>query len=290
MQTSFDQSIFENRPQQIDYDRIDGLHYLGNYVRRLPVSLARMMENAHDWEHLPHVHKTSFASVDCVEAGPWGWRAKADLSEASGGGTQHFDLLVDNDRHYWATTLLAGPGTGVEIHTQATEIAENEIEVDVRFYVPQALPDPAVSDFVLSQLQSQYATLYDEDLGLMAGRASALKARQNWRSDSDVSWPVEVGPIDELDTSSVMTFDVPGGRASVRFYKGHWMTHSAICPHLLGPLSDSEIDCKGRLTCPWHGYQFDAVTGESLEGKCNALKPVATLVVRGGVLWLEPKT
>lgn len=286
MQTSFDQSIFENRPQQIDYDRIDGLHYLGNYVRRLPVSLARMMENAHDWEHLPHVHKTSFASIDCVDAGPWGWRAKADLPEASGGGTQHFDLLVDNDRHYWATTLLAGPGTGVEIHTQATEIAADEIEVDVRFYVPEALPDPAVGDFVLSQLQTQYKTLYDEDLGLMSGRAAALDDRRKWRANPSAEWPIHVGPVASLDKMQVHLFDVPGGRVCVRHYGGQWMTHSATCPHLLGPLNESAISDDGKLTCPWHGYQFNAATGESADGKCRALDQLARLEERDDAYWL----
>ena len=41
----------------------------------LPVSLERLYENALDWEHLPHLHQSSFASITCEAAGPWGWRA-----------------------------------------------------------------------------------------------------------------------------------------------------------------------------------------------------------------------
>ena len=38
-----------------------GFH-VGSYRRRLPVSLVRMYENALDWEHLPHLHESSFSA------------------------------------------------------------------------------------------------------------------------------------------------------------------------------------------------------------------------------------
>ncbi|MBA3604358.1 MAG: Rieske (2Fe-2S) protein [Parachlamydiaceae bacterium] len=37
------------------------------------------------------------------------------------------------------------------------------------------------------------------------------------------------------------------------------------CPHLGGPLAESEItseNCKEIVTCPWHGWQFNLRTGE----------------------------
>ena len=36
------------------------LPHVGTYRRVLPVSLVRMYENTLDWEHLPHVHESSF--------------------------------------------------------------------------------------------------------------------------------------------------------------------------------------------------------------------------------------
>lgn len=287
MLTQVEQEICRTRPKMIDYDRLPGLHYLGNYVRRLPVNMARMMENAHDWEHLPHVHATSFRSIALIAQGRWGWRAKVELPEAAGGGDQLIDLLVDNDRNYWATTVLSGTGTGVEIHTQASTPSDVEIEVDVRFYLPEALPDKAVSDFVLSHLQTQYKTLYDEDLGLMSGRQTALNHRQAWRSGADLSWPVKVGTVEALDRSQIHLIDVPGGRVCLRWHKGAWISHSATCPHLLGPLQESSIDASGAITCPWHGYRFDAASGTNLDGKCGALSSVACLAEHDGVLWLE---
>lgn len=287
MLTPIENAICNARPNQIDHSRTKGLHYLGNYVRKLPVNMARMMENAHDWEHLPFVHTSSFTSIELVEQGHWGWRAKVGLPDGGGGGHQLIDLLVDNEQNYWATTVLSGTGEGVEIHTQATTLGEDEIEVDVRFYLPEAIPDKAVSDFVLSHLQGQYETLYDEDLGLMSGRQSALDARQAARSKSDPKWPVRIGELDALDKSDIQIVDTPSGKACIRYYGGAWISHAATCPHLLGPLQDSQIDEGGVITCPWHGYRFDVATGDNLDGKCRALDPVGSLIEVDGVLFLE---
>ena len=50
-------------------------------------------------------------------------------------------------------------------------------------------------------------------------------------------------------------------------------------------LDDSELDEDGRLSCPWHGYQFDIATGENVEKKCAALKPAPRIQVRKGTLF-----
>src|SRR3954467_14540148 len=34
------------------------------------------------------------------------------------------------------------------------------------------------------------------------------------------------------------------------------------CPHQGGPLGEGSIE-KGLLRCPWHGYDYDPLTGES---------------------------
>ena len=37
--------------------------HVGTYRRVLPVNLERMFENALDWEHLPHLHSSSFGGA-----------------------------------------------------------------------------------------------------------------------------------------------------------------------------------------------------------------------------------
>ncbi|WP_435417001.1 hypothetical protein WAB17_08870 [Parerythrobacter aurantius] len=169
-----DRDAFSGRASSIDYAATQDLYYLGNYVRQIPSNLARMMENAHDWEHLPFVHPSSFAAIAAVESGPWGWRCKTALP--NDGGDQLIELLVDNDRHYWATTVVEGPGKGTQIHTQASALDAGGIEVEVRFYLPLAPQSAEQGAMILGYLQTQYATLYDEDEALMLG------GRPRWTS------------------------------------------------------------------------------------------------------------
>ena len=41
---------------------------------------------------------------------------------------------------------------------------------------------------------------------------------------------------------------------------GTWHAIDGLCPHQGGPLGTGQL-CGTTLTCPWHGWQFDVVTG-----------------------------
>ncbi|MGK0439526.1 MAG: hypothetical protein ACJATK_002486, partial [Paracoccaceae bacterium] len=126
--------MFDNRSTKIDYQRIDTLLFVGCYQRRLPVSITRMIENAYDWEHLPHVHESSFQAIELVNEGDWGWQAITTQPDSR---RQYIELLLDKDECYWATTILSGGAKGFEIHTQATQVANREIDIRVNFYLPK---------------------------------------------------------------------------------------------------------------------------------------------------------
>ena len=285
MLTETEKDLCASRPNSVSYDRVQDLHFLGNYVRRLPVNMARMMENAHDWEHLPFVHASSFASIDLISKGPWGWRAKIGLP--GGGDYQLLDLVIDETRHYWASTVFSGMGTGTEIHTQATELSGDEIEVDVRFYLPEAPADKTVADFVLKYLTDQYRVLYDEDLGLMSGRQSALDDRMARRDEPQSPASVFIGNASELDPLETHLVETQAGRFCVRRWRNQWIVHSAVCPHMLGPLNEAELNEHGNITCPWHGYRFDVATGQNIDAKCNDLAQAPRLIERDGKLYLD---
>ena len=291
MLTEEELGLTRERPNEVNHETLSELHYLGNYKRRLSTNMTRMMENAYDWEHLPHIHASSFASIDLIDEGRWGWRAKIGLP---GGGHQLLDLLIDLPKNYWVSTVYFGPGIGTQIHTQATTLNAEEIEVDVRFYVPTAPSDEAVGEAILTYLSDQYRQLYDEDIELMSGRESALNDRSRWRSNSSNSDAILVGQIAELDREKTHIVETKTGRYCVRYWREEWIAHSAVCPHLLGPLDDSEIDADGTITCPWHGYRFDVNSGENIGGQCNALAPAPRLEMRAGALYLtrssEPRT
>jgi len=283
MLTPTQKNLCDARPNTIDLDQTERLHYLGNYVRRLPSNLQRMMENAYDWEHLPHIHSSSFSSIELISSGKWGWRAKVGLPGAN--GSQLIDLLVDQDRNYWATTVISGMGEGLEIHTQASEISAEEIEVDVRFYAASDPGDPELTEMTRQYMVDQYRQLYDEDEGLMTGRQSALDDRERWWAGKAAN-EIHIGPLADLSTDTPHIVETDTDRFCVRHWNGKWIAHSAVCPHLLGPLSEGEIDANGDVTCPWHGYRFNVETGENRDGKCKALAAAPELVERDGVLYL----
>ena len=266
--TASDRSAFDHRSNAINYPVTDELHYLGNYVRDIPSSLTRMMENAHDWEHLPFVHPSSFAAIEPVETGTWGWRCKVALPD--NGGEQLIDLLVDEPQHYWATTVVAGPGQGTQIHTQASANETGGITVDVRFYLPQAPVSQDQRAMILGYLQAQYATLYDEDEALMLGRQDALDERKMLRTVDSGSF-ADLGPEAALDRSRIYEVRLGSKRALVRYWNGAWIAHAARCPHALGPLDTAEPAADGTIACPWHGYRFDLETGTEARHRCGKL-------------------
>ncbi len=274
---------FNTRPDAVDHGRVATLQYLGNYERRLPVSMERMLENALDWEHLPHVHASSFADIACIDSGRWGWRAVARAA-GEGAEDQVLELLVDHERSYWATTVLTGALAGIEIHTQATAIGDREITIDVRFLSSAPLAEE-LARLYLAGLQQQYALLYDEDVALMVARQAALDDRAR-RRDAGAG-RVLVGSAAAVRAAGRATVECAGGRYCVRWSGSGWVVHSAVCTHQLGPL-DGALDEDGGVTCPWHGYRFDVATGANLDGRCQALAAPPALEESEGRLYLVP--
>ncbi|MCR9145056.1 MAG: Rieske (2Fe-2S) protein [bacterium] len=336
--------MYSNRSTEIDYDSVARLFYLGEYRRKLPVSMARMMENAYDWEHLPYIHSSTFASIEKIDEGSWGWRARVGLRDESSdrfsqsadavgaddaGQVQDVELLVDRPRGYWATTVLKGVGTGVQIHTQATSLGDREIEIAVRFYLPSSytlqlkilaalkvmLPfaayrwiaakaglgsvsrDTTPAAAVFNVLESQYALLYDEDLGLMSERQTALDRRKQTPQSSaggsekserrDTDERVPVGALADLEAGAGARVVVFGGRRyAVNRFRDEWIAYAADCPHQFGPLDQATIDDDGTIACPWHGYRFDVRSGASHDQKCPALPASPKIQIENGQLFL----
>lgn len=285
MLTDIEQAACAARSNHIDPTAIKALHYLGNYTRQLPVTLMRMMENAHDWAHLPFVHPSSFAAIDLIDSGAWGWRAKLGMPS---GGHQLIDLIVDADRHYWVSTVISGMGQGTEIHTQASEAGDGAIDIDIRFYLPDAPADPSIGAMVLQYLRGQYAQLYDEDVDLMQGRQAALDDRRRWAQVVPVSAEPAlcVGQEETLDRSQTHIVEWRAHRYCLRFWQNRWIVHSAVCPHLLGPLDGSDVATDGSITCPWHGFRFDIQTGANHGAQCKDMKKPPLIEIREGQIYV----
>lgn len=208
----------------------DQLVAAGEYRRDLGASLARMAENALDWEHLPHLHDSSFASIRLVAADASHWRAEATMP----GNGQPFDLElrltgdVTAGAIRWVTTTRLDGRAVSRIETDAEATGARSCRIHVRFFSVAA----GMDDY----FRSLYARLYDEDEAMMVARQQS---------------------IDSPDRG----FREAGG----------FMMPNA-CPHLGLPL-DAAPDREGIVTCPWHGYKFDAATGRCISGAACGWTP-----------------
>lgn len=261
--------MFEQRYVAATPDsRID---HVGTYRRELPVSLTRMYENTLDWEHLPHLHGSSFSALECLDAGAWGWRART-LDHR--GRPAVIELRLDRSLRRWVTRNIEGEQAGAEIWTHVFELAERRLHINVDFFVPGVAP--TTRDKVGRAYAQAYDRLYDEDVLMMSGRQRELDRRVNAvRTDAALELPVPQQAVR-------VTFD--GRDFIVCQVDAHWLAYPALCPHQLGPLSLPEA---GVAQCPWHGYRFDLATGECLTGSTCRLGPAPRVTDLGATLQLR---
>jgi hypothetical protein len=135
--------------------------HVGTYRRELPVSVERLYENAIDWEHLPYLHRSSFARVECVDAGEWGFRARVWAQPYDERRMFIIQLKLDRDCRRWITSTLEGPGQSSEVWTHAFPVGDRETHIVVDFFVPGIKPERAPEIFGL--YKRLYTRLYDEE-------------------------------------------------------------------------------------------------------------------------------
>lgn len=238
------------------------LPHLGTYTRELPVSLARMYENALDWEHLPHLHAGSFKAITCRSAGAWGWHCDAVLPNDM---PVELELRLDRTHQRWVTRTLSGTGEGTEIWSYVFGHEAGGLRVVVDFFVP-GVPEEARAQMLAFYTQL-YTGLYDEDVEMMTGRQAALEETP---ALGDV---INLGQVEAVKAKLPVLFALGGKRFRLVEHGGKLIAHSAVCPHMLGPLDGAPV-IDGAVTCPWHGYVFDVETGAARSGQsCKLATP-----------------
>jgi len=76
---------------------------------------------------------------------------------------------------------------------------------------------------------------------------------------------------DELPDGRVMTVSIAQGdsvkQVCLTHHNGQYAAMDNACPHQGGPLGEGSIECNEEgecyLRCPWHGWDFDPITGKS---------------------------
>jgi nitrite reductase/ring-hydroxylating ferredoxin subunit len=249
--------------------------HVGTYRRELPVSVERLYENAIDWEHLPYLHRSSFARVECVDAGDWGFRARAWPQPYDERRMFMIELQLDRDCRRWITSTLEGPGQGSEVWTHAFPVGDRETHIVVDFFVPGITPERAPE--VFSFYKNLYTRLYDEDVEMMSGRQAQLDAIKNRAPAWSPSRRV-LGPLEQVRLRLPMTIEERGRRFRIIEFDGNLIAHATMCPHTLGPLGTT-IVTDGIIECPWHGFRFDIITGRCVSGHTCSLAPAPQIFV-----------
>jgi nitrite reductase/ring-hydroxylating ferredoxin subunit len=231
------------------------------YRRTVNASLERVHENVRDWEHLPWLHRASFASIERLAEGEWGWRARVGLQPEAAGQWIELELAFEPDLRRYVARTLAGSGAGSEIWTALEPSGERETRIAVEFRLADVRPEGA--DAVGAAFTRLYTRLWDEDEGMMVERTRQLDAN---RARRDGARELDLGPLDALRARLPLVVELGGRPFRLIESKGAILAHSTVCPHRLGPLGGGPLE-DGCLRCPWHGYRFDLAAGTSADGR-----------------------
>ncbi|MEO9634777.1 MAG: Rieske (2Fe-2S) protein [Parasphingorhabdus sp.] len=206
---------------------------VGQLERDVGASAKRAIEDELDWEHLPHTHRTTFSAVSLIHSDRNGWEADVILVD---GTPMRMKVTLDEDRlGYTNATFSEGTENGRAV-CRISETGSDSCRMSLRFFVPDisGLDREGVGAFYVDL----FGRLIDEDEPKMIYTTEALKA---------------------------------GGAAHKQRRKaaladGTMVRVPVVCPHQGLPLN-CEPDASGIMTCPWHGYQFDARSGECVSGQ-----------------------
>jgi nitrite reductase/ring-hydroxylating ferredoxin subunit len=249
--------------------------HLGTYRRVLPVSIERLYENAIDWEHLPYIHRSSFARIECLDAGDWGFRARVWPQPYDERRAIVIELKLDRECRRWITSTLEGASRGNEVWTHAFRVGERETHINVDFFAPGIAPERAPALF--ARYQNVYTQLYDEDVAMMLDRQAQLDANKH-RASADSSSRRVLGTLEYVRLRLPMIIEERGLRFRIVELDGKLVAHSTVCPHTLGPLATTIIS-NGIIECPWHGYRFDVATGKCVSGHNCRLAPAPVISI-----------
>ena len=81
-----------------------------------------------------------------------------------------------------------------------------------------------------------------------------------------------VAGLTDLPEGRVKTVTAGRHTLALTHFDGQFAALSNRCPHQGGPLGEGTIE-KGMLRCPWHGYDYCPLTGESPFGDSVATFP-----------------
>lgn len=72
---------------------------------------------------------------------------------------------------------------------------------------------------------------------------------------------VRIGRIEEMpEPGEAKEFEIDGHLVCVANVDGVYSAMNNVCVHRGGPLGQGSVE-RGKIVCPWHGWEFDPLTG-----------------------------
>lgn len=113
-------------------------------------------------------------------------------------------------------------------------------------------------------------------------------------NDTKLDW-FSVGHVDDLPEGRVKTVTARTTSVCLVHFDGQWVAMDNHCPHQKGPLGEGAIekgiDEKCWIRCPWHGWDFDPLTGKPPGGHEDSGQKLYEIDIRDGEIFvgLEPE-
>lgn len=212
---------------------------VGTLEREIDQRAEFVVEDELDWEHLPHTHASTFSAISLTRADRDGWDARVTLRD---GPAMRMVVTLDADRLGYVNATFDDDGAeNGRTVVRFEELGPGRCRMHARFLVPER-PDLDVKA-VHSFYVAVWNKIIDEDIPKMNHHAHALREGPKLR---------------KLRRQATLA---GGTICEVPVY----------CPHQTLPL-DCEPDADGFMTCPWHGYRFDARTGQCVSGQIKGWK------------------
>jgi len=100
----------------------------------------------------------------------------------------------------------------------------------------------------------------------------------------NLEW-IKVGHVDDLPEGRVKTVVAKTTSICLSHFDGQWAAMDNKCPHQNGPLGEGSIekgiDGKCWIRCPWHGWDFDPLTGAPPGGHEDTGQKLYPLEIKG---------
>ncbi len=106
---------------------------------------------------------------------------------------------------------------------------------------------------------------------------------------------ISVGHVDDLPEGRVKTVTARTTSICLVHFDGQWSAMDNHCPHQKGPLGEGSIEkgIEGKcwIRCPWHGWDFDPLTGAPPGGHEDTGQKLYEIDIRDGEIFvgLEPE-